>query len=309
MFVTAHAAQARATYASPSSSGRALRRPAPARGACRTAGRRGGGSGRRRRGSGSGRTRSRRRGSGRPRPGRGRRRARARSSGRAARRGRRAAAAARGRRTDPVQVGRLALVPAGRGHEVDERRHAPVARRDGLEPRRAVRATSRVRTSDPGAVAWQPAASPRRSAARAAEPRRRPASPVRRRHAIPSQRARRRARFRAATTRDDGERRAGATVATAGEQSTTAAQAGRLEPAALAGPRRPRLEQGVREAEEAEREQEPPRPPPPRPPGLEAPGDDQHLAHEERRRRQAGERAQREAHRRPERAAASGRCR
>ena len=54
----------------------------------------------------------------------------------------------------------------------------------------------------------------------------------------------------------------------------------------------------VREPEEAEREQQRGGSRGPRPSGLEAAGDDQHLAREERRGWQAGERAERDPHRR-----------
>ena len=62
------------------------------------------------------------------------------------------------------------------------------------------------------------------------------------------------------------------------------------------------------EAEEAEREQERRRGRGPGAAGLEAAGHDQHLADEERRGRQPGERAERDAHRRAEPGAACGRC-
>ena len=62
-----------------------------------------------------------------------------------------------------------------------------------------------------------------------------------------------------------------------------------------------RVDQRVREAEEPEREQRGGGSGSPRPPGGEATGDDEHLAHEQRRRRQTGKGAERDPEHRPER--------
>ena len=66
------------------------------------------------------------------------------------------------------------------------------------------------------------------------------------------------------------------------------------------------LEQRVQEAEEAERERRPPPPRPPRLAGRDAAEQDQQLGDEQRRRRQAAERAEADAHRRGRRPARGG---
>ena len=67
---------------------------------------------------------------------------------------------------DAVEVGRLALVPAGRRREVDDRRHAAVARLDRLEPRRAVR-RRRAACARAHRQAWRP---PKRQPSASAAP-------------------------------------------------------------------------------------------------------------------------------------------
>ena len=189
---------------------------------------------------------------------------------------------------DAVEVGRLALVPAGRRGEVDDRGHGAVL--DGASPgasnrpaRRAACARRRRSRAGP------------RSATRTRVPRPRARG---RAHEIPA--------TSALTMSLPGSQMPAAVSPSKqhsrdGGQNGNAAQAGHGT-ANVAATRLAdrRLQQRVHEAEEAESEQERRRRRGPRPAALESARDDQQLAQEERRRRQPREEPERDAERRSE---------
>ena len=183
-----------------------------------------------------------------------------------------------------LEVVRLALVPAGGGREIDDRRRSPFLGGHGFEPRRAARRgeeradaravggrvqpgeapAARKRLLDPLAVGSHE--SPRASASTRSEP------------GSPTAAA---ARPRSSTIEMP------VSAVSPRSPATAPCSRGGLSPAvvsisACASPRKPSASRSAVAAGL------------PRPAGLKAAGDDQHLADEERRGRQSGERRERD---------------